>query len=64
MPKMKTHRGTAKRVHVTGKGKLVYHRGGNGHFMRRKTSSRKRRLDIDVVMTGKVKARVRRLLGV
>lgn len=64
MPKMKTHRGTAKRVRVTGKGKLVYRRGGNGHFMRRKSSSRKRRLDVEVAIVGKVKARVRRLLGV
>ncbi len=32
MPKMKTHRGTKKRVKVTGSGKLVIKHSGKSHI--------------------------------
>jgi large subunit ribosomal protein L35 len=44
MPKMKTHKGTAKRIRVTGSGKLVRKIAGMSHFQAKKTRSRKRRL--------------------
>jgi large subunit ribosomal protein L35 len=44
MPKMKTHRGAAKRVKVTGTGKLKRMRSNKSHILNKKTTKRKRRL--------------------
>ena len=43
MPKMKTHKGTAKRYKKTGSGKWVRPTAGGGHHLEIKSSSRKRR---------------------
>jgi large subunit ribosomal protein L35 len=43
MPKMKTHKGTAKRYKKTGSGKWVRPKAGIGHHLEIKSSSRKRR---------------------
>ena len=54
MPKQKTHKGTAKRVRVTGTGKLVREHTNNQHKFEHKSSSRKRRLDgIGVLSPGR-----------
>ncbi len=50
MPKMKTHKGTAKRVKITGTGKILIEPAGGGHLMSKKTSSRKRRYSQDVAV--------------
>ena len=42
MPKMKTHRGTAKRFRVTGTGKVVRAKAFKSHIMTKKSSTRKR----------------------
>ncbi len=44
MPKIKTHKGTAKRFKVTGSGKIRRHRANSGHLFLTKTTKRKRRL--------------------
>ncbi|MEM7416873.1 MAG: 50S ribosomal protein L35 [Gemmatimonadota bacterium] len=44
MPKMKTHRGAAKRVKKTGTGKLKRMRSNKSHILTKKTTKRKRRL--------------------
>ena len=44
MPKMKTHRGAAKRVKKTGTGKLKRMRANKSHILTKKTTKRKRRL--------------------
>jgi large subunit ribosomal protein L35 len=44
MPKMRTHKGTAKRFRVTGSGKLMRKQAGMSHFNAKKSGSRKRRL--------------------
>ena len=44
MPKQKTHKGTAKRVRVTGTGKLMREQANNQHKFEVKSSSRKRRV--------------------
>ena len=44
MPKMKTHRGAAKRVKKTGTGKLKRMRAYKSHILTKKTTKRKRRL--------------------
>jgi len=49
MPKMKTHKGTAKRVKVTGTGKYVTKKSGTSHILTKKNAKRKRRLKKDMV---------------
>lgn len=44
MPKMKTHRGAAKRFKVTANGKVKYRRGFRNHILTHKSSKRKRHL--------------------
>ena len=44
MPKMKTHRGAAKRIKKTGTGKLKRMRAYKSHILTKKTRKRKRRL--------------------
>lgn len=44
MPKMKTHKGIAKRVHVSKNGKVLRHRVGRRHLMSHKSSKVRRRL--------------------
>jgi large subunit ribosomal protein L35 len=44
MPKMKTHRGAAKRLKKTGTGKLKRMRAYKSHILNKKTRKRKRRL--------------------
>ena len=44
MPKMKTHKGAAKRFKVTGTGKVRRYKAFKSHILTKKTSKRKRRL--------------------
>ena len=44
MPKMKTHRGTAKRFRVTGSGKIMRAKAYKSHILTKKTTKRKRNL--------------------
>lgn len=44
MPKMKTHRGAAKRFKRTGTGKLKRAKAFKGHILGKKTAKRKRNL--------------------
>ncbi len=41
MPKMKTHKATAKRFRLTKKGKLMHMKVGRTHLRRRKSASKK-----------------------
>lgn len=45
MPKMKTHKGMAKRFTFTGSGKAVRSQGRRGHFRRRKALRLLQQLD-------------------
>jgi len=63
MPKMKTHRGAAKRFKVTGSGKLMRRKAFRNHILEKKTSKRKRRLGREAEVTGGDRDQVRRLLG-
>lgn len=42
MPKMKTHRGTAKRFRVTGSGKIMRAKACKSHILTKKSPKRKR----------------------
>ena len=44
MPKMKTHKGTAKRFKKTGTGKIKHKKSGSSHLLTHKTRARKRHL--------------------
>ncbi len=63
MPKMKTHRGAAKRFKRTGTGKLVRRQVGMNHILEKKPSTRTRRLKRGVTMTDGDRRQAERLLG-
>ena len=64
MPKMKTDKGAAKRIKITGTGKIKRRRAFMNHILEKKPSKRTRRLNRDdAVLSGGDKARVERLLG-
>jgi large subunit ribosomal protein L35 len=63
MPKMKTHKGTAKRFKITGTGKILRGRAFGNHLLEGKSPQRRRRVQReDQVSKADVK-RVKRLLG-
>jgi large subunit ribosomal protein L35 len=64
MPKMKTHRGAAKRFKVTSTGKIRRRKAYVNHILEKKTSKRKRRLSAPDVVDKHDEKRVRRMLGV
>ena len=63
MPKMKTHRGAAKRFKITGTGKIRRRQANLNHMLGKKPSSRKRRLGRPETLHPGDEARVNRLLG-
>ena len=50
MPKNKTHKGLAKRVKVTGRGKVKRRQAFTGHLLSSRTSKQRRRLRRGVMM--------------
>ena len=63
MPKMKTHRGAAKRFRVTGTGKIKRNRANKSHIMTGKTSKRTRLLRQGTMVNDANMVDVRRMLG-
>lgn len=63
MPKMKAHSGMAKRIKVTGGGKLVRQHTNRRHLLEHKPSTRTRRLAGTTELAAPDRGRVRRLLG-
>ena len=63
MPKVKTHRGAAKRFKVTGTGKIRRRKAFRSHLLEKKSSRRKRSLGRPAEVVGGDKKRVDRLLG-
>ena len=62
MPKMKTHKGAAKRFKVTGSGKVTRHHAFARHILTSKGSARKRRLVQGVTMDPADQPKVKRML--
>ena len=62
MPKLKTHKGAAKRFRLTASGKVKRGHSHARHILTKKTNKRKRRLDIDVLVADADLDRVRRML--
>jgi large subunit ribosomal protein L35 len=63
MPKMKTHKATAKRFKITGKGKLRRLKAKRSHLRRKKSKRVRRSFDKDRPVAKADRKRVRRLLG-
>jgi large subunit ribosomal protein L35 len=63
MPKMKSHTGMAKRIKVTGTGKLLSEQAGKRHLLESKTSRRTRRLTGTVEMSAVDTKRIKKMLG-
>jgi large subunit ribosomal protein L35 len=61
MPKMKTHKGLAKRVKVTARGKVKRHKAFTGHLLSGRAGRRHRRLHQTALMP---KADTRKALAV
>ena len=64
MPKMKTHKGTAKRIKLTSSGKLTRRRASGGHLLAKKSKSRKRAINRSAEITGSMKKNAKRALGI
>lgn len=62
MPKMKTHRGAAKRFHVTASGKVKRARAFKSHLLAGKAAKRKRRLRQPGLIDSSDRRRITRLL--
>jgi large subunit ribosomal protein L35 len=63
MPKMKTHSGAKKRFRVTGGGKLMRQQANRRHLLEGKSSTRTRRLALDVDTAPTDVKKIKRLLG-
>ncbi len=63
MPKMKTHRGAAKRFKVTGTGKIRRRKAWRGHNRHKKSANRWRRVQGEADLAPGDARRVGRLLG-
>lgn len=64
MPKLKTHKGTAKRIKITSTGKLTRRRAFGAHLLAKKSKSRKRAINSTAIVSGKIARNVKRALGV
>ena len=62
MPKMKTHKGAAKRFRVTATGKIKRARAFKSHILTKKSAKRKRRLVKPDVVSAADNRRVHRML--
>ena len=62
MPKMKTHRGTAKRIKITGSGKFKRHHAYCSHKLASKTQKRKRNLRQSAITKDADNKQMRKLL--
>ncbi len=62
MPKLKSHRGAAKRFKKTGTGKVVRHHAFARHILTSKSTTRKRRLRQDSVADATDQAKLQRML--
>ncbi|MDB5161504.1 MAG: rpmI [Candidatus Saccharibacteria bacterium] len=64
MPKLKTHKGTAKRIKVTSTGKLTRRRAFGAHLLSKKSKSRKRAIHTTGIVTGGTARNIKRALGI
>jgi large subunit ribosomal protein L35 len=63
VPKIKTHKATAKRFKITGSGKLRRRKQGSSHLRRRKTRRARREMNQDLPVDPADVKRIERLLA-
>lgn len=63
MPKLKTHKGTAKRVKKSASGKLMRERAYGNHLLQKKSASRKRKISSAQKVDASNKGNVKQALG-
>jgi large subunit ribosomal protein L35 len=63
MPKMKTHKATAKRFRVTRKGKVLHRKATGNHMLTKKSGSQRRRIEGMSEAQGQEAKNIKRLLG-
>jgi large subunit ribosomal protein L35 len=63
VPKMRSHRGAAKRFEISRTGKIRRRRAFGNHIFEKKDSTRKRRVKAPDVVAKADEKRVRKLLG-
>ncbi len=63
MPKLKVHKGAQKRIHITGRGKLLRFKIGKSHLRRKKTKRIKRQYAGKTPLSSGMASRIRGLLG-
>ncbi len=62
MPKLKTHKGAARRFHITGTGKVMHRKGHISHLRLRMSKRAKRAGGQKQMASDPMQKRVRRLL--
>jgi large subunit ribosomal protein L35 len=62
MPKLKTHKGAAKRFRTTGTGKIKRGKSHARHILTKKSTKRKRKLDQDCLVSDGDMKRVQKML--
>ncbi|HLJ90412.1 MAG TPA: 50S ribosomal protein L35 [Candidatus Angelobacter sp.] len=62
MPKLKTHKGAAKRFKKTGTGKIKRSKAFKRHILTSKPTKRKRHLDSETLVSDADAAKVRRMI--
>ena len=62
MPKLKTHKGAAKRIRLTANGKAKRGHSHARHILTKKTQKRKRHLDIDTLVSESDMVRITAML--
>jgi len=63
MPKMKTHRGAAKRFSLTGSGKVKRNSAYKSHILEKKSPKRKRNLRQSSILSPADNDRVKKMLA-
>ena len=62
MPKLKTHKGAKKRLHITGSGKIMRVKGLKSHLRRKKSARAKRLFDETIPVHPADVPRLRKLM--
>jgi large subunit ribosomal protein L35 len=62
MPKLKTHKGAAKRFRITATGKIKRGHSHARHILTKKSTKRKRHLDVDALVSKADQERVEAML--
>lgn len=62
MPKLKTHRGAAKRFKRTGSGKILRNKAYGSHLLSKKSSKRKRKLNKKGLVSQSDKNKIEKML--